>query len=155
DGITKNNSQIPYIPYVPGTVAAPGNTSGTQGRCSSLVPILPFVEQNNILPVYTFNVDWSDPANVNALQITFQLFRCPSSTSTNTMVTPYASTYISPGNDAFAPPSSPGSKTNILGGKVYPTTANTSTGWSSDYAPLAQVKTSKNGSGAEIAYANP
>src|SRR5262245_14300399 len=33
NGITKNNSQMPYIPYRQGTVAAPGNTGGTQGRC--------------------------------------------------------------------------------------------------------------------------
>jgi prepilin-type N-terminal cleavage/methylation domain-containing protein len=52
NAITKNNNQQPFIPYVQGTVPAPGNTSGTQGRCSGLVPLLPFVEQNNILPVY-------------------------------------------------------------------------------------------------------
>src|SRR5690349_4886484 len=34
NGITKNNNQVPYIPYVQGTVATPGNTTGTQGRCS-------------------------------------------------------------------------------------------------------------------------
>src|SRR4051794_5525736 len=97
NAITKNNNQLAYIPFVPGTVPAPGNTSGTQGRCSGLVPLLPFVEQNNILPVYTFNVDWSDPMNVNALKISFSLFRCPSSSSNNSTVVPYATTYISPG----------------------------------------------------------
>src|SRR5262249_43835463 len=55
NAITKNNNQPPYIPYVQGTVPAPGNTGGTQGRCSGLVPLLPFVEQNNITPVYVFN----------------------------------------------------------------------------------------------------
>src|SRR5713226_2235733 len=44
---TKNNNQTPFIPFVDGTVPAPGNMSGTQGRCSGLVPLLPFVEQNN------------------------------------------------------------------------------------------------------------
>src|SRR3979411_2703765 len=34
NAITKNNSQPPYIPYQQGTVPAPGNTGGTQGRCS-------------------------------------------------------------------------------------------------------------------------
>jgi prepilin-type N-terminal cleavage/methylation domain-containing protein len=48
NAITKNNSQPPYIPYVAGTVATQGSTAGTQGRCSGLVPLLPFVEQNNI-----------------------------------------------------------------------------------------------------------
>src|SRR5437868_1447624 len=50
NAITKNNNQVPYIPYVRGTVPTKGQTSGTQGRCSGLVPLLPFVEQNNILP---------------------------------------------------------------------------------------------------------
>jgi prepilin-type processing-associated H-X9-DG protein/prepilin-type N-terminal cleavage/methylation domain-containing protein len=155
NAITKNNNQKPFIPYQPGTVPTPGQTGGTQGRCSGLVPLLPYVEQNNILPIYTFNVDWSDPMNVNALTISFNLFRCPSSPSTDGSVPPYATTYISPGNDAFAPPSAPGSTTNILGGPVYPTTKNTSTGWTSDYAPVTQVKTLKNGSGAEIGAFNP
>src|ERR1700761_960793 len=36
NAITKNNNQYPYIPYVQGTVPAPGQTGGTQGRCSGL-----------------------------------------------------------------------------------------------------------------------
>jgi prepilin-type N-terminal cleavage/methylation domain-containing protein/prepilin-type processing-associated H-X9-DG protein len=155
NAITKNNNQLPYIPYQQGTVPAPGNSGGTQGRCSGLVPLLPYVEQNNILPVYTFNVDWSDPVNAEVLKIKFALFRCPSSNSADALVTPYATTYISPGNDAFAPPKGPGSSMNIFGKKVYPTTATTSTGWTSDYAALTQVKTAKDANGAEIAYANP
>src|SRR5262249_11349706 len=71
NAVTKNNNQIPFIPYVQGTVAAAGNTSGTQGRQSGLVPLLPYVEQNNVYPAYTFNLDWSDPANAAALKITF------------------------------------------------------------------------------------
>src|SRR5437868_7330095 len=42
NAITKNNNQLPFIPYQQGTVAAPGNVGGTQGRCSGLVPLLPF-----------------------------------------------------------------------------------------------------------------
>src|SRR5258705_4598568 len=79
NAITKNNSQMPYIPWAAGTVPTPGNTSGTQGRCSGFVPLLPYVEQGNFTPLYTFNVDWSDPMNVNAITTTFNLFRCPSS----------------------------------------------------------------------------
>src|SRR3982750_1164462 len=41
NAITKNNSQLPYIPYMAGTVPTPGQRSGTQGRCSVLVTILP------------------------------------------------------------------------------------------------------------------
>src|SRR5947207_3414706 len=77
NAITKNNNQVPFIPYVQGTVPAPGQTRGTQGRCGGLVPLLPFVEQNNIYPLYTFNLDWSDPQNAQALTISFKLFRCP------------------------------------------------------------------------------
>ena len=154
NAITKNNSQAPYIPFVPGTVPAVGNTGGTQGRCSGLVPLLPYVEQNNITSVYNYNVDFSDPANVNALTIPFKLFRCPSSPANNTLVPAYATTYIT-GANAFAPPSSPGSATNIYGGKVYPTSKSTSTGWTSDYAPLAQVKNVKDGSGYPVAASNP
>ena len=64
----------------------PGNNGGTQGRCSGLVPLLPFVEQNNIRPLYTFNLDWSDPQNTSVLTIPFALFRCPSSPSSDGMV---------------------------------------------------------------------
>ncbi len=154
NAVTKNNSQMPYIPYVQGTVPAPGNTGGTQGRCSGLVPLLPYVEQNNIYPVYTFNVDATDPRNTNALTIRFKLFRCPSSKSGDGNVT-YAQTYIGPGNDAYAPPVVQGGTTNILGRPLYPTVPTTVTGWTADYAPLCQVKTKKDTSGAEIAYSNP
>jgi prepilin-type processing-associated H-X9-DG protein len=154
NAITKNNNQQPFIPYVQGTVPTPGNTNGTQGRCSGLVPLLPFVEQNNVYPVYTFNVDWSDPMNTNALTIPFALFRCPSSPSDGNVL-PYATTYIGPGNDAFAPPSAPGSGTNIFGKKVYPGIATTPTGWTSDYAAVVQVKSVKDATGAEIGFANP
>ena len=118
------------------------------------MPLLPYLEQGNFAPLYTFNVDWSDPVNVNAILQTFVIFRCPSSPAAPTVN--YATTYISGGNNSFAPPSAPGAKTNVLGGKVYPTsnTANGSTGVVSDYAPLAQVKTSKDANGAEIAYTN-
>jgi hypothetical protein len=68
-------------------------------------------------------VDWSDPLNANSLQIKFKLFRCPSSPSGDGAVTPYATNYIAPGNDAFTPPSGAGSTINIFGKKVYPTIA--------------------------------
>jgi prepilin-type N-terminal cleavage/methylation domain-containing protein/prepilin-type processing-associated H-X9-DG protein len=155
NAITKNNSQFPFIPYQQGYVASPGNLGGTQGRCSGMVPLLPFVEQNNIYPIYTFGADWSDPVNANALLINFKLFRCPSSNSPDGPVTPYDTTFITPGNDAFAPPSSNGAKTNIFGKKLYPTLSNTSTGWTSDYAGCTQVKTVKDATGAEIGFANP
>jgi prepilin-type N-terminal cleavage/methylation domain-containing protein/prepilin-type processing-associated H-X9-DG protein len=154
DAITKNNEQMPFIPYAQGTVAAPGNTSGTQGRCSALVPILPFVEQNNIAPLYTYNLDWSDPVNQNVLTIAFHLFHCPSSPTSNTSIPPYSTNYISGGNDSFAPPNAIGSGTNIFGNPVYPTTTCMPTGWTSDYAALAQVKTSKNANNTEIGYTN-
>jgi prepilin-type N-terminal cleavage/methylation domain-containing protein/prepilin-type processing-associated H-X9-DG protein len=152
NAITKNNSQMPYIPWASGTIPTAGNPSGTQGRCSGFVPLLPYVEQGNFAPLYTFNVDWADPANASAISQSFILFRCPSSPAAPTVT--YATNYISGGNNSFAPPSGPGSKTNVLGGKVYPTTANSSTGVVCDYAPLAQVKTSKDANGAEIAYTN-
>ena len=70
NAITKNNSQPPYIPFVAGTVPAPGNTGGTQGRCSGLVPLLPYVEQNNILSIYS--LIWiSAIPHANALIIPF------------------------------------------------------------------------------------
>jgi prepilin-type N-terminal cleavage/methylation domain-containing protein/prepilin-type processing-associated H-X9-DG protein len=155
NAITKNNNQMPYIPWAAGTVPTPGNTSGTQGRCSGFVPLLPFVEQGNFLPLYTFNVDWADPMNANVISLKFSLFRCPSSPAADTVN--YSTSYISGGNNNFAPPSAPGSGTNILGGKVYsPTTTNAqgTTGFVSDYAPIAQVKTTKDANGAEIAYTN-
>jgi prepilin-type N-terminal cleavage/methylation domain-containing protein/prepilin-type processing-associated H-X9-DG protein len=155
NGITKNNSQAPYIPFDANYTGGQGVIGGTQGRCSGLVPLLPYVEQNNILPIYWFGLDWSDPNNVVPLTIKFALFRCPSSTSGDAMIPPYATTYIAPGNPAFAPPSFPGSTTNILGGSVYPTKKSTSTGWTADYAPCTQVKTTKDGTGAENGFANP
>ncbi len=155
NAITKNNSQPPYIPWGAGYVASPGNVGPTQGRCSGLVPLLPYVEQNTIYPLYTFGLDWSDPVNARALTITFKLFRCPSSPSGDVLVAPYATNYISGGNNAFAPPGAAGSGVNVLGGPVYPTTRISPTGWTADYAAVTQVKTLKNAAGAEIAYANP
>src|SRR5438445_8475729 len=71
NAITKNNSQFPYIPYDPSTVPAPGNTSGTQGRCSGIVQLLPYLEQGAFASQYTFNVDWSDPMNAKVLATPF------------------------------------------------------------------------------------
>src|SRR4051812_48922719 len=138
NAITKNNSQPPYIPYDPGTVQAAGNTGGTQGRCSGLVPLLPYVEQGMLAPLYWFNVDWSDPRNAAALTTKFVQLRCPSSPSGDTIK--YDTTYIGPANSAFAPPPSPG----VTAG-VYPSQNTTVIGWTGDYAALAQVKTKKNG----------
>jgi prepilin-type processing-associated H-X9-DG protein/prepilin-type N-terminal cleavage/methylation domain-containing protein len=161
NAITKNNNQSPFIPYVAGTVPAVGQTSGTQGRGSGLVPILPFLEQGNIAKIYTFNVDWSDPANASVLIQPFSIFRCPSSPSADGPVPAYKTNYISNGqagangNLAFAPPSVVGSSTNINGTAVYPGVNATATGWTGDYAPLAQVKTIKDPNGTEIGFANP
>ena len=131
NAVTKNNSQPPYIPFSAGSVQTPGNASGTQGRASGLVPLLPYVEQNNIYPLYTFGADWSDPKNKDALLISFNLFRCPSSTSGNTVS--YNAAWIGNGNNAFAPPSSPGSTTNIYGGALYPTGGTAlQVGWPGD-----------------------
>jgi prepilin-type N-terminal cleavage/methylation domain-containing protein/prepilin-type processing-associated H-X9-DG protein len=156
NAITKNNSQPPYIPFDASTVQAQGNTAGTQGRCSVLVTLLPYVEQNNILPQWWFNVDWSDPRNANALTIKFQLYRCPSSPTGDAPVPAYKTNYLGPANAAFAPPNAPGSGTNIFGAPAYkPSNTISPTGWAADYAPLCQVKTTKDSFGAEIAYANP
>src|SRR5438045_2611922 len=62
NAVTKNNSQPPYIPFSAGVNPAPGFQGGTQGRASGFVPLLPFVEQSNVYPLYTFGADWSDPA---------------------------------------------------------------------------------------------
>jgi prepilin-type N-terminal cleavage/methylation domain-containing protein/prepilin-type processing-associated H-X9-DG protein len=155
NAITKNNNQPPYIPYTKGTVPAPGNVAGTQGRCSVLVTLLPYIEQENLGSIYTFNLDWSDPQNAAAIDVAVKTFMCPSSPSFGLQAPPYNTTYIAPGNDAFAPPNAAGSGTNIYGRKVYPTLSNTSTGYIADYAALAQVKTKKDAAGKEIAFANP
>lgn len=154
NAVTKNNSQPPYIPFSVGVVPTAGVATGTQGRASGLVPLLPYIEQSNVYPLYTFGADWSDPANANALALTFNLMRCPSSPAGNSVsVTNVA--WIGPGNNAFAPPSSPGAKTNIYGATLYPTGGTrTVVGFPADYAPIAQVKTSKDAFGAEIAYTN-
>jgi prepilin-type N-terminal cleavage/methylation domain-containing protein/prepilin-type processing-associated H-X9-DG protein len=141
NAITKNNSQYPYIPYDPTTVPTPGNTGGTQGRCSGLIQLLPYLEQGAIAPLYTFNVDWSDPRNVNVITMQLAILRCPSNTARNPQLT-YPTTYIGPGNSAFAP-------------TAYPAISTTSTGFVADFAPIAQGKTKKDGAGAEIAWSNP
>jgi prepilin-type processing-associated H-X9-DG protein len=150
NAITKNNSQSPFIPWDPAGV-------GTQGRASIFVPMLPYMEQDAISSIYTFNVDCFDPANVNVIQTGFPLMRCPSTPVDGNSVTytTNAANYISGGNASFAPPTSSGATKNVLGGAVYPTTKTTPTGYPGDYAPIGQVKTTKNASGAEIAFANP
>lgn len=158
NAITKNNNQMPYIPYSAGTVQTnPGQPGGTQGRCSVLVTILPYIEQDNLGKQYFYHVDWSDPLNVNNLKTKTKVYKCPSSSYNDDNVVAYKSNYIGPGNNAFAPPNGSGATTNILGGPVYPTINNSagSTGWSSDYAPLCQVKTAKNSSGVETGPSNP
>jgi len=155
NAITKNNSQPPYIPFVAGSAQTAGNTSGTQGRCSGFVPLLPFVEQNSVYPLYVFAADWCDPLNAVPLLIKFPLFRCPSSLSSDTVVAT-AVTWIGGNANAFAPPSAPGATTNTAGGAVYPTggTVASLTGWPGDYAGCTQIKTTKNATGAEIAFTN-
>jgi prepilin-type N-terminal cleavage/methylation domain-containing protein/prepilin-type processing-associated H-X9-DG protein len=149
NAITKNNNQPPYIPYDANTVQAQGNTAGTQGRCGGLVPILPFVEQGTVGAIYWFNADFSDPRNATALNTQISLYRCPSSPNPGATVGPYSTTYIGPANSAFAPPASPG-------GAAYGTTVTTTvTGWTADYAPICQIKTTKDSLGAENGYKNP
>ncbi|MBS0260511.1 MAG: DUF1559 domain-containing protein [Planctomycetes bacterium] len=150
NSITKNNSQPPYIPWDAG-----GNS--TQGRCSAMVPLLPFIDQQNVSSVYNFNVDCFDPVNAAVIQVGFPLMRCPSTPDSGSLVTygTGAANYISGGNAAFAPPKSPGSKTNVLGGSVYPTTKTIPTGAPGDYAAIGQAKTVKDATGAEIGFANP
>ena len=155
NAITKNNSQHPFIPFAANTVRVPGKPGGTQGRCSVLVPLLPYIESDSVAQNWNFNVDWSDPLNVNALKIHIKLYRCPSSPSGDALVLPYNTNYISPDNNAFAPPIYSGATVNILGGPVYPTTKTTATGWTSDYAALCQVKTLKDATGAEVRAFNP
>ena len=161
NAITKNNSQIPYIPYDPNSVAAKGQMTGTQGRGSALINVLPYVEQNNIFPLWTFGLDWSDPANNYAggpLTITFKLFRCPSSLTSDTLVTlpaTKAANYITGGNAGFAPPQTGSTTLNINGGALYPTSDIAVSGWSGDYAPYTQIKTMKDSAGKEIAFTNP
>lgn len=156
NAITKNNSQFPFIPFGAGTVQnVAGLPGGTQGRCSVLVTILPYIEQDNVGKQWFYAVDFSDPLNVNNLKTKIKVYRCPSSASSDDAVTAYSTSYIGPGNNAFAPPSFSGSTTNTLGGPVYPAIKTTSTGWSSDYAALCQVKTKKDANGAEIAPSNP
>jgi prepilin-type N-terminal cleavage/methylation domain-containing protein/prepilin-type processing-associated H-X9-DG protein len=155
NAITKNNNQIPFIPFDRGTVARPGVDGGTLGRCSGLIPLLPYVEQENLGTLYYYNVDWSDPLNANNLKTNVKLFRCPSSPSDEQGDITYHATYIGPNNLCFAPPNMPGSTTNIYGSPVYPALSTNCTGWSSDYAPIAQIKTIKDANGFEIRAFNP
>src|SRR5262249_29046270 len=103
-----------------------------------------------------FNLDWADPNNATAINTKIGTFRCPSSPVGDGLVK-YSASWIGNGNNAFAPPSSPGSSTNIFGGAVYPTggtNANTQ-GVVSDYAGVNQVKTKKDSVGNEISFSNP
>ena len=160
NAITKNNEQPPYIPFSPGTVPAPGAVGGTQGRCSVLVTILPYIEQGNFVPIYTFNLDWADPVNqgTNVANALIKTYRCPSDRAVTGPITysAGATNYISGGNNAFAPPSIPGSGTNIYGAAVYPTIKATPSGVVASYAPLCQVKTTKDKTtSAETGFTNP
>ena len=108
NAITKNNSQAPFIPFDASTVPAQGNLSGTQGRCSVLVTLLPYIEQGNFVPLYWFNVDWADPKN-QATGVASQLiktYRCPMDIATTSPIaySAGATNYISGGNNSFAPP---------------------------------------------------
>jgi prepilin-type processing-associated H-X9-DG protein len=136
-------------------VAAQGVVTPTQGRASGFVPLLPYIEQSNVYPLWWFGADAADPRNAAALLVEFKLLRCPASPTPDTPLT-YAQTYISGGNNGYAPPTAPGSKINTLGNKVYNDTNNANfTGRVADYAPATEVKTTKNSLGAAIGFANP
>jgi prepilin-type N-terminal cleavage/methylation domain-containing protein/prepilin-type processing-associated H-X9-DG protein len=159
NAITKNNEQFPYIPFDPSTVPQPGQPGGTQGRCSVLVTLLPYIEQGNFLPLYNLNVDWADPTNQTQAVINTRIktYRCMSDVSSSSPISysAGATNYISGGNLSFAPPNAPGSGTNIYGRAVYPTTKTTAQGIVASYAPMCQVKTTKNGNNAETGFTNP
>jgi prepilin-type N-terminal cleavage/methylation domain-containing protein/prepilin-type processing-associated H-X9-DG protein len=155
EAITKNNLTKPYIPYAKDASAEAGKVSGTLGRSSSLVHLLPHLEKNDITEKYTFARDYSDPVNAKALKIDFAAFHCPATPHTDEKLPDDESTYITPGNDAFAPPKELRSKTNILGEQVYPTKKVTVSGWAADYASFTRVKLIVDAKGAEIGYANP
>jgi prepilin-type N-terminal cleavage/methylation domain-containing protein/prepilin-type processing-associated H-X9-DG protein len=153
NAVTKNNSQPPYIPYAAGISPAPGYNGGTIGRCSGFVPLLPYFEQDAVYRLYVFGADWSDPANAPALAISFKIMRCPSAPTADSFS--LSSSWIGPGNAAFAPPTFPGSTVNVNGGALYPTGGTgTAVGFPGDYAPACQIKTTKDSSGAEIAFTN-
>lgn len=159
NAITKNNSQMPYIPYDPSGPDAPtpGVSGGTQGRAGGMVPLLPFIDQSNVNPIYCFNKDWSDPSNAAALLLRFPLMKCPSTPGVDFVTYPAnAANYITPANSnaAFAPPQRGSTTTNINGQALYATTKCTPSGFSGDYAGIGQVKTSKNTAGVEIAFSN-
>lgn len=147
DGITANNSQYPYIPYVAGYVASAGDQSGTQGRCSTLVNILPFIEQANVGKLYWYGLDWADPNNVasGVLTTRISIYRCPSDVAADSVS--YTAKWYIGGNIAFW-----FNTTTLAYGK---TSSGTVTGEPSSYAPIAQIKTTKNSAGAEIAFTNP
>ncbi len=159
NAITKNNEQMPYIPFVAGTVPTPGQIGGTQGRCSVLVVLLPFIEQGNWVPIYTFNLDWADPVNQGSgiSDAVISTYRCPSDRATSGPISysAGATNYIAGGNVSFAPPNAPGSATNINGAPVYPTKKVTAVGVVSSYSSLCQVKTTKGANSAETGFTNP
>ena len=126
NAITKNNSQTPYIPYMAGTVPTVGQKSGTQGRCSVLVTILPYMEQTNLYQGWTFNVDWCDTRfNATANGPVGQpvtSYTCPSTPPQNPVT--YSTSYITD----FTPPDQ---------GGTYPASGKSKvTGVSADYAAL-------------------
>jgi prepilin-type processing-associated H-X9-DG protein len=128
----------------------------TQGRCSGMVPLLPYIDQSTVSSIWAFNKDWSDPSNAAGLLVPFSLMRCPSTPDAPDSVSyaKNASTFIGPGNAAFAPPKAGSTTTNILGTPLYPTIKCTPSGWPGDYAGVTQCKTTKNAAGAEIAFTN-
>jgi prepilin-type N-terminal cleavage/methylation domain-containing protein/prepilin-type processing-associated H-X9-DG protein len=142
NGITSNNNQSPFIPYQPGYVDVQGQQGGTQGRCSTLANILPYIEQSNVAKIYWFGSDWADPKNqaTGVLAMKISVYRCPSDPAGETVS--YTAKWYTGGNAAYAPPN--------YGSQA----SGTVTGIPSSYAPLAQVKTVKNASGAEIGFAN-
>jgi prepilin-type processing-associated H-X9-DG protein len=118
-----------------------------------MVPLLPYIDQNAVTAIYNAHVDWADPSNAAALGLAFPLMLCPS--TPNPSIVTETTTYISGGNASFAPPQTGSTTKNILGGKLYPTTATTVSGWIGDYAGITQCKTNKDAAGAEISFKNP
>jgi prepilin-type N-terminal cleavage/methylation domain-containing protein/prepilin-type processing-associated H-X9-DG protein len=97
-GIALHHYHYDYNRFPPGMVTRDEDLSN--GEATGFTMLLPYIEEDNVLKLYRFDLPWYDPVNAEAVGKTIRMFYCPSNRDTGFMdLRPYAtfwSCYLPP-----------------------------------------------------------
>jgi prepilin-type processing-associated H-X9-DG protein len=82
-GIALHHYHYDYHSFPPGLVTLDEDLSN--GEATGFTKLLPYIEQDNVLKLYRFELPWYDQANAEAVGKTIKLFYCPSNRDTGSM----------------------------------------------------------------------